>query len=145
MSLDGFDKIIRRSVKYSIAPYLLSPEDYWGYIYVEQQHHRSWAFKFLLIDCVVFVGILTILLTYRVNYFWISFLGLIFVGSALSNSIHAVSSKSAKRWWISLIVVALFLLLFSIWFIAINGAAIFLTYLSFSHLIALFKVRKQIK
>lgn len=144
MSISGLDKILNRSVKYRLAPYLLSPKDYWGYIYVEQQHHRSWAFKFLLIDCIIFAGLLTILLTYEVNYIWIGFLGLIFVGSAILNSIYAVSSKTTKRWWLSLIVVALFIFFFSIWFILINDAAIILIYLSLSHLVALIKARKQI-
>lgn len=145
MSLDGFDRILKRSLKYSVAPYLLTTEDYWGYIYVEQQHHKAWAFKFLLIDVVVFLGLLMLLLTYHVNYFWIGFLCLLFITSALLNGIYATSSKSARRWWISLTMVALFLFLLSIWLITINEAGIILSYLSVSHLIALIRARRKIK
>ena len=144
MSFNVLDKIIKRRLKYMIAPYLLSAEDYCGYLKVEQAHHRAWAMIFLAVDGLVLLGLLTILLLYKAGYFWIGSLTLGFFGSLLMNGIYAASSRSTNIFWRSLFLLSLFLFLFSIWAISVNASGVILTYLSVSHLISLIKIRDLI-
>ena len=139
--------IAERSIKFKFAPYLLSTQEYWNYIYTPFLHHKAWSFNFFKkYDLVLIVASVIGFWIYGQNE-WTLALGIITLVVAVLDIVAAITSKTIGIRWFSLIILAVALVTFSLYLFSISAVeiAIIILYFSLSHLIALVRIRKFLK
>ena len=142
--------LIRRS-KFNFAPFLISPNEYWGYIKTAQQFHSARTIiknRFIIILGIILALCLFTIKTSNNNIY---IMGILIIFCIMIGYWVIILLAIKDKWWISLSIMSCVLGLGSLLMLFImrnsfQSLPLFfiILYLSISHFIMLLKVKKTV-
>lgn len=132
--------IIQKSFRFTWAPFLLTPEEYWKYLSGEQSDHNLVATIFLSILFVLLLGYALLVWVFGMVW-WTILLFVLLVGLVLFGTLYAFGTRSPRTWWKTACIFSILSVLISLLLAPLFGIGLFGLYLSVSHLVSLIRTR----